>query len=123
MDALNGYLTLAFYLNKDKKLHGQCFNFGPNDKSGKSVIDLVHEIKKNWRNIKWKINNKNQKGKESNLLKLNSKKSKKMLNWQCILRFSETIKMVVDWYKNYKDKKININDFSFKQIEEYEKKI
>ena len=56
------------------------------------------------------------------MLKLNSRKSKKLLNWQCVLSFSETIKIVVDWYKNHKDKKININDFSFKQIEEYEKK-
>ena len=45
------------------------------------------------------------------------------MNWQCVLSFSETIKIVVDWYKNHKDKKININDFSFKQIEEYEKSL
>lgn len=123
LDALNGYLKLAFYLNKNKKFHGQCFNFGPNDKSSKTVIDLVREINKNWRNTKWKINKKSQKSKETNLLKLNSRKSKKLLNWQCVLSFSETIKIVVDWYKNHKDKKININDFSFKQIDEYEKKV
>ena len=37
------------------------FQFCPNDKSSKSVIDLVHEIKKNWRNIKWTINKKSKK--------------------------------------------------------------
>ena len=39
-------LKISFLFKKNKKFHGQCFNFGPNDKSSKSVIDLVHEIKK-----------------------------------------------------------------------------
>ena len=123
LDAIGGYLKLAHNLQRNNKLHGQCFNFGPNDKSSKSVIELVREIKKNWKDINWNIDKNQQKIKESSLLKLNSKKSKKFLNWQCTLNFSETIKMVVQWYKNHKEKNEEINNFSFKQIDMYEKKI
>lgn len=122
LDVLNGYLKLAYYLYKSKRFHGQSFNFGPNNRSSKSVIDLVQEIKKNWSDVKWTINKNKKNSQEANLLRLNSRKSKKLLNWQCALSFSETIKMVVDWYKNYKDKNVNINEFLFKQIQEYQKK-
>ena len=51
-----------------------------------------------------KINNKtNKEFYESNLLKLNSNKSKRILKWKCILSFKETISMIAEWYKNFYD--------------------
>ena len=44
--------------------------------------------------------NKNQKY-ESKLLKLNSNKAKLRLKWKPVLSFSETIQMVINWYKFY----------------------
>ena len=123
LDALHGYLTLAYHLDK-KKIHGQQFNFGPNNKtSNKTVIQLVEEIKKNWKEVKWKINSKKQNEKESNLLQLNSNKAKKILNWKPNLNFSQSIKMVVDWYKQNNLKNNKTFQISLTQISKYEKLI
>ena len=46
LDVLNGYLTLAIKLSKNKKFNGEVFNFGPPETSNYKVIDVVNEIKK-----------------------------------------------------------------------------
>ena len=58
---------------------------------------------------------------ESNLLKLNSNKANKVLNWRSILTFRETINLVTTWYKIFYSKKYNIDKESTKQIRFYEK--
>lgn len=101
LDALRGYLILAIKLN-DIKIHGQIFNFGPDSKQNKDVLDLVKEIKKNWKNVKWKIKrNKKFKNKESKLLKLNSNKAKRILRWYSVLNFKQSINFTSNWYKQY----------------------
>ena len=40
----------------------------------------------------------------NNLLKLNSQKAKSYLNWSCKLKFSETIFLTTESYKNYYSK-------------------
>jgi len=42
-----------------------------------------------------------------------------LLNWKAILNFDETIEFTALWYKKYYEEKINIYDFSIKQIEDY----
>lgn len=78
-------------------------------------------MKKSWGKISWvKNKNRNKNHKESKLLKLNSLKANKNLNWKCVLSFSETINLVADWYKEfYTNKRI----ISFKQLKFYEEKI
>ena len=78
-------------------------------------------MKKTWKNIKWKkakIKNKNFK--ESNLLKINSNKAKKILNWKCILNFKLTASMVAEWYKSFYQNKTDMYNFSLEQIDKYE---
>ena len=102
LEAVSGYLLLASTLKRNKKLHGEAFNFGPDNTNNYSVIFLVKLIKKYWKVTSWKLSKKRKKGfYESNLLKLNSNKAKIKLKWKCILSFAETISMVADWYKNY----------------------
>ena len=105
LEALRGYIFLSMKLDKDKKLHGEAFNFGPKSSQNKNVLELVLQMKKNWKKISWKtIKQKSQKY-ESNLLKLNSKKAEKKLKWLPKLKFNETIEMVTKWYMNYYEKK------------------
>ena len=117
-----GYLFLASSLKKNKILHGEAFNFGPNNTKNYSVMFLVKLMKKYWKAVSWKIVKKNKKSfSESNLLKLNCNKAKFILKWKCILSFKETINMVADWYKNYYLKKEKIHETSFSQIKAYER--
>ena len=45
---------------------------------------------------------------ESRLLQLDNKKAKKLLNWSSKLSFDETVNLVVEWYKQFKNNKKNI---------------
>tara|TARA_B110000971_G_scaffold117240_1_gene120159 strand:+ start:394 stop:1455 length:1062 start_codon:yes stop_codon:yes gene_type:complete len=119
LDVLNGYLILASKLKKNNKLNGQSFNFGPPIKSNYTVLAIVREMKKNWNLLEWVFSNRTYH--ESTLLKLNSSKSLKYLNWKNKLDFKELIKLVTDWYKCFYENK-NIYDFSIKQIRNFEKK-
>ena len=121
LEALSGYLILAIHLSKSKKLDGEAFNFGPSNLNNYSVLDVVKKMKNYWKNVSWKIEKKNNFHYESNLLKLNSNKAKKKLNWKSILTIRETINLVTTWYKIFYDKKFNIYNLSVKQIKFYEK--
>lgn len=122
LEAVFGYLTLAVKLRKNSKIHGEAFNFGPNNKDNKSVLNVVKEMKSSWKAVSWNIKKRKKAEYESKLLKLNSNKAKLKLNWVNNLNFKETIKMTTDWYKNFYEKKENNFKFSIKQIFNYQKK-
>ena len=124
LEPLFGYMMLALKQKKILNLNGEAFNFGPNNKNSVSVIKLIKMIKKYFKNLKWKIVKSKKYIYESKLLKLNSLKAKRLLNWKCILTTEQTIKMVIDWYAAYLNKnKLDLYDFSMNQIIEYERLI
>ena len=124
LEAVRGYLILIIKLQKNKNLHGQVFNFGPKNNQNKTVIQLVKEIRKNWKEISWKVNKPKKAEYESNLLKLNSNKAKNKLNWTPLLNFSQTIEMVAIWYKHfYKNNGSKIEKLTKNQIYKYNKRI
>ena len=59
------------------------------------------------------------------MLKLNSDKALKDLNWRCILNANQTISLLVNWYRVYYEKKNNSSmyEYSINQIRYYEKLI
>ncbi len=122
LESVGGYLLLASSLKKNKKHHGEAFNFGPSFGTNYNVIFLVKKMKKFWKKVSWKIE---KKGKasffESNLLKLNCNKAKNILKWRCILTLTETISLVANWYKKYYTNPKKIEETTFNQIIEYEK--
>ena len=121
LEAVGGYLCLAANLKYNKKLHGQSFNFGPSLHKEYSVLDLVKVMSKYWVKVSWKITPKSKnKFYESELLRLNCNKAKKILNWKSILQFNETIEMVGNWYRSYYSDSKNINKITVKQIRKYQ---
>ena len=118
LEALSGYILLAVKLRLEPKIHGEAFNFGPKLSHNYSVLSLLKRVKKIWPSILWSTTKNKKKFKESNLLKLNCTKAKKIMNWQSTLSFNENIKMTIDWYKAYymnKDSK-KMRIFSENQI-------
>ena len=117
LEPLSGYINLAYSLNKNKKLNGEAFNFGPPIKNNFSVLKVIKQMQLTWSEIKFRTSKKKNFIKESNLLNLNCKKAKKNLNWSPTLNFSETIQETVIWYKKFdKIKSLNILELSKKQI-------
>jgi len=121
LEAVWGYLLLAINLKKNKRFHGEAFNFGPDNKSNHNVIRVVKTIKKYWQGISWTTKKRRRGFHESNILKLNSNKAKTLLKWRCILTFNETMKMVSEWYKNFYFGRKFSRNYTVIQIKEYEK--
>jgi len=123
LEPLNGYMRLAeLILNKKlKKNYIPNWNFGPDKKNCKTVIELVNFIIGEWKDKnKIKITKEKKSFKEAHLLSLNINKSKKELNWRPVLDFQNTIKFTVNWYKKFY-KKENMKKFSLIQIKKFEK--
>ena len=119
IEVIYGYLTLAVKLKKNKKLHGEAFNFGPDKNKVYKVNDILKEMKKKWPIINWKISKKKN-FKENVLLHLNSRKAKEKLNWNCVLNFKKTINLTIDWYKFYLKNKNKVMKKSIEQIYYYQ---
>jgi len=77
LEPLMGYLKLAYKLNKNNDLNGKAFNFGSNNKSRKSVKDILLEINKKMISGKWKFSKIDKNIIETKNLTIDSKYAKK----------------------------------------------
>ena len=74
-----------------------------------------------WPESKWElISSKEILMKEAGLLKLDCEKALKELNWKPVLNFEQTVKMTVEWYKEfYLNNLQSMYEFSLSQIKQY----
>jgi CDP-glucose 4,6-dehydratase len=121
LEAVGGYLCLAINLKFNKKLHGESFNFGPSLNKEHSVLEVVKAMSNYWTNVSWKIAPKSKKNfYESELLRLNCNKAKRILKWNAILKFDEMIELVANWYRNYYLDCESVNNITEEQIKRYQ---
>ena len=121
LEAVGGYLCLAINLKLNKNLHGESFNFGPSLQKEYSVLELVKKMSNNWKDVSWKILPKNKKKfHESELLRLNCNKANKLLRWKSILKFSETIHLVANWYSYFYSNPKNVDKITSRQIKTFQ---
>ena len=107
-------------LHKKKKFKEYCWNFGPEKSNNKSVGYVVDLMNKEFNNSV-KVIKKNNTSKyyyESKLLMLNSKKSKKTLNWKTKYNLNKSIKLISYWHKQFLMKK-SVLKICQKQIFDY----
>ena len=123
LEPLSGYLKLGLNLYNDDSLNGEGFNFGPRSEQNRTVQELLEDLSKYWARgfkAKFKITD-NIPFHEAGLLKLNCDKALAYLKWQANLNYQDTIRFTSEWYFNfYKNKDIDILDFTMIQIQEYE---
>ena len=122
LEPLGGYLVLAYNLKKNNQINGEAFNFGPSQNEDKTVDELLKEMKKNWKHIKWKYLKGDKVFKESSLLRLNCDKAHSVLDWKPTFNFSETIKLTSEWYQTFYDNKFDnkkLKELTFLQIQKY----
>ncbi len=121
LEPLWGYMILAQKQYQNRlKINNRSWNFGPDHKSFVEVYKIVKIIMKisklrGIRKIKNTIN-------ETQILKLDSSKSKKFLKWKSVWNLEKTIKMVINWNHSYKKNK-NARKICENQITEYFKLI
>ena len=123
LEPLSGYLYLAENLYLNSQHHGEAYNFGPSSDQNYPVSKLIDEMSKYWDQVKWNDASDNKEHvHEAGLLKLNCDKALSDLKWNSTLQFKETVKMTVEWYKEYyQDQSQSMHDFTIGQIQAYTK--
>lgn len=116
IEPLIGYLILAQKQFKKKINQDPCWNFGPEKNNFLSVLEIV-KISRKFEKINLKIVNKN-KFKETFVLKLNNKKSKKILQWKPKWNLKKSLEKVFEW-NNLKKRQISIRKICETQVNEY----
>ncbi len=118
LEPLNGYMLLAEKLFAGNKGFASAWNFGPEDEDAQPVGFILDEIKQIWSDeITWQIA-EGEHPHETNLLKLDSSKSKNELGWQPKLSLPEALKLTADWYKSFKNNE-DLRNTTQQQIEFY----
>ena len=122
LEPLRGYLMLAEKQYQNKKNFSGAWNFGPyeeNTISVKKIIDNLNLIIRNKLEIRYSAKEELH---EAGILKLDSTKASKLLNWNPLLKLDDTLKYTMDWYLAYLDNE-DIELFTLNQINKYEKVI
>ena len=117
IEPIYGYLLLA-QKQYEKKIirEGYAWNFGPKKNNFVKVSRIINEINKIKKFKKIKI--KKDQIKETKILKLNSSKAIKYLNWRPKWSINITLKKIVDW-NNSEKKKDNLKKICEEQIFDY----
>jgi len=128
LEPLSGYLWLgAKLLEEPVGTYSKAWNFGPQNSHGVSVEEISDLMVKHWGSGSWKNIGSEKDRKESNLLMLDWSAARKYLGWEPIYDDDETIREVVDWYKEYDRQKkspaeMNMYQKCSDQIDKYTRK-
>lgn len=117
LEPISGYLLLGKKLFKNKNSFSGTWNFGPSVHKSMRVKDIVNLFFK-FIGVRKKVIFKKGKFKETNLLKLNSNKALKNLNWKNTWNMKVSIIKTAKWYLSYL-KKEDPKKMTSKQIKEY----
>jgi CDP-glucose 4,6-dehydratase len=119
LEPLRGYLSLAEKLVlKGTKFSGP-WNFGPSEINEKSVLWVIKKLSKKFSNVNWKFDSSKKKY-EAKILKLNSLKAQKKLNWKPKLSTNLALDLTSEWHEAYIGNKL-MDKFSIEQIQSYQK--
>jgi CDP-glucose 4,6-dehydratase len=122
LEPLSGYLLLAIKLQKDQKLNGESYNFGPFSHNNQSVLDLLKDLSKYWDFNDFEPFNINKKTlyNEAGLLKLNCDKALLDLKWTPTLNYDELIEFTGTWYRDFYGESNKIDAKTIEQIIKYQ---
>ena len=103
LDPLHGYLLVGAKLLSGEKQAVGGWNFGPQSKEEVNVQKLVERVIHYFGAGEATLNQNFSDGKESPLLSLDCSKAERQIGWRPRLDIEKTIKLTVDWYKNYEE--------------------
>lgn len=122
LDVLYGYLLLAKKLYESSGItseHNGAYNFGPREDGFAQVGEIAQMVGKYFGNANFtKKDAKDQIRQETKILKLDSSKAHKVLNWQVQKSLEETVALTVDFVKKEK-MGTNAGYLSREQVENY----
>lgn len=120
LEPLSAYLKLAVKLAEDPVAYSQAWNFGPKENSAITVRELVEKLIFNWGSGSYLLDQAKHVH-EASLLELDISKSRDQLGIKPKLEINGTIKLTLDWYKEFSKNPHLIREFTLKQIKTYNK--
>ena len=101
LEPLGGYLALGAALDSRTRFadYASGFNFGPDPRANRTVMDLVTEILK-WTKGKWIDKSDPNAVHEAGLLNLDIRKARRVLGWKPKWGFERTVEETVWWYES-----------------------
>ncbi len=99
LEALSGYLMVAERLDSENE-NDSAWNFGPDLASHRSVNELVDSVLAHWGSGEKLLNHSGPRPAEAGKLYLNCEKARRLLGWQPLWNFEETVEATVDWYRS-----------------------
>ena len=119
LEPLNGYLMLAEKMYSQGEQFSESWNFGPKDEDSRSVKWVVEKILQFWGlDGDYLKVEKEATLHEADYLKLDCSKSISRLGWEPFWTLENSLKKVVEWYKNDIEQASAVST-SISQIEEY----
>lgn len=100
-DALNGYLTLGAHLLQKGTCISGAWNFGPLERCGISVQDLVEKTCELWGGGSWTIPENVSQLPEMPTLRLNWDRAAAQLKWEPLFTWQQAVAHAVAWTKAY----------------------
>lgn len=119
LDALYGYLCTAKALIENPKVGAGAWNFGPHERAGVSVAEVVSCAIDYWGSGGWQDDSYSAAPKEMCSLQLNWDKAAAQLGWQPKYSWKEALKATVSWYKNYQNHTSQIKKDTIDAIHSY----
>jgi CDP-glucose 4,6-dehydratase len=99
LDPLCGYLKLAIALARDPIAFGGAWNFGPDERSIRTVDDLARLAVIEWGDGEIVHQPEPDAPHESTLLHLSSEKAHRLLGWQARWDFARAVHQTIAWYR------------------------
>jgi len=125
LEPLSGYLWLAAVLVRPKLVNARAdmiagaFNFGPDKKGNRTVVELVRQVLEHWPG-RWEDKGDPKAVHEAELLMLSTAKAKKFLRWRPTWDFPTAIANTVEWYRAVNENAAVAGKLTDAQITEYE---
>jgi CDP-glucose 4,6-dehydratase len=118
LDPLCGYLMLATALARDPKAFSGAWNFGPDERSIRTVEDVARLAVNAWGGGEVIHSSDSNAPHEATLLYLSSDKAHRLLGWQARWDFARAVSATIDWYRAVSNGMAPI-DISQRQIRDY----
>ena len=118
LEPLSGYLMLAEQLYSNGASFAEGWNFGPSDDDSRTVSWIIERMAEMRKDINWQCDEAPQLH-EANLLKLDSSKARRHLNWQPVWRLQTALQKTLEWHEAWRNDE-DMRAVSLAQINDYQ---
>jgi CDP-glucose 4,6-dehydratase len=119
LEPLCGYLMLAEKLHQQPDRYSESWNFGPDESEGLPVEGTLNELNRLWGGeMRWRFDGGDHPH-ETNCLRLDSSKARRMLGWEPKWNLHRALEATVCWYKAQQSRQ-NVASLTREQIQAYQ---